>query len=623
MRRLGTIVSSLAAIATLIGSPLAGSPQHQDREAIIHADGGRHDLHSPAVHYTLRVDGANLSGFDVEMHIRHTSDTFRLAMATHPEYDDRFWRFISGLRVDGSTGAGTVERLDSAVWQLSAPGGDAVVRYHIQLPVQKDSVRAAYRPFLTLSGGLIGGIHSFLYIVGATHSPSRVTLVLPPGWRVATGLQRTADSRTFLASGADVLLDSPILAGLLRIWDFAVDRVPHHVVYWPRPGAAAFDTAGFAGDIERIARAAMRLFGRAPYREYWFLIQDGAFGALEHRNSVTIGAQSTLLAGNSAAFDMEIAHEFFHTWNLVCIRPAEYGDLTHGQQVRSRGLWWGEGLTMLYADLLLRRSGLPTYDSTRITHLERLIGFYTGNPAFGKFSAEQVSLAENGPPGALGDFSASTHLQGELLGEMLDLIIRDATGRRRSIDDLMREMFRQFCGRRGFTGEDIERAAEKLCRCDLTRFFDSYVRGAKAIDFDSYLGLIGMRTSVRWERALNQDGTPAPDLRIYAWQPTDDSLPTLGVSNPSSCWAIAGFHTGDRVLALNGASVSTASELRSAVSRLHVGDSLSIEVQRPADRFRATVPVTGYERPEVRLESLAAQTDRQRKLRSQWAAGKP
>jgi predicted metalloprotease with PDZ domain len=67
---------------------------------------------------------------------------------------------------------------------------------------------------------------------------------------------------------------------------------------------------------------------------------------------------------------------------------------------------------------------------------------YINNPAYALFSAEQVSrVAYNAEPGALGDYSASTHLEGELIGTMLDLIIRDATRGRRSMDDVMRLLF--------------------------------------------------------------------------------------------------------------------------------------------------------------------------------------
>src|SRR3989441_7520559 len=219
-----------------------------------------------------------------------------------------------------------------------------------------------------------------MYLVGATLAPAHVTLELPSIWEAVTGLELTADPRTFFAPSVAVLVDSPMLVGQLRSWRFAVDGVPHRVVYWQLPGAAAFDTTALVSAIERVARGAVALFGRAPYRDYSFLLQDGAYGALEHRNSVTLGAPSTELASDRRSLLSEIAHEYFHSWNLMRIHPAEYGDVDYHTPKLSRGLWWSEGLTMFYADLLLRRTHLPVYDSSRILHLEHLISNYSGNP---------------------------------------------------------------------------------------------------------------------------------------------------------------------------------------------------------------------------------------------------
>src|SRR5918912_980119 len=80
----------------------------------------------PIVRYTLRVDAGDLSRFDIEMRVRNAPDTFRIAMAAHPEYDDQYWRYVEGPRVDAGGRTGGVIREDSALWRVTAPGGDAV-----------------------------------------------------------------------------------------------------------------------------------------------------------------------------------------------------------------------------------------------------------------------------------------------------------------------------------------------------------------------------------------------------------------------------------------------------------------------------------------------------------------
>ena len=617
-----TMAGCFVTVVTLAARGTAASAQNPLRD---HTEGVeiRFARTQPVVGYTLRVDAGELSGFDVELRLRNVPDTFRLAMVAHPEYDDRNWRFVEALRVQTPHGAATVTREDSALWRVVAPGGEALVRYRMRLPAP-ESPRAAWRPFLAPTGGLVGGPHAFLYVVGATLGSSHVTLELPPEWQIATGLEPTLDPHTFFAPTVGVLVDSPLLVGRLRSWRFAVDGVPHRVVYWPLPDAAPFDTVALVGNIERLSRQAVALFGRAPYRDYSFLLEDGAYGALEHRSSVTLGAPSADLARDPTGLLMEIAHEYFHTWNLMRIHPAEYGDVSYRPPPRARGLWWSEGLTMLYADLLLRRAGLPVSDSTRAAHLEGLIGRYLASPGNSRFSPESVSVVAYGAaPGALGDYSASTHLQGELLGTMLDLIVRDATNGARSIDDVMRAMLERFSGARGFTGRDVERTVADVCACNVHTFFEAHVRGAKPIDFYHYLRLIGMRTHVSWTPALGRDGQPTPDLRLYAWQPPAERALSLVITNPAGAWGRAGLHTGDRLAALNGVAVATVADFRSRVTRLRIGDTTTVDVARPTGACRTAVVVAGYDRPVVRLEESPDATERQRGLRAQWAAGSP
>ncbi|HVT40646.1 MAG TPA: PDZ domain-containing protein [Gemmatimonadaceae bacterium] len=576
------------------------------------------------VGYKLRVDSSDFSAISVEMRIVNPPATLRLAMAAHPEYDDRFWRYVEGLRAEVNGAAATLVREDSALWRVSAPPGDVLVRYRIQLPARQGSTRAAWRPFLAPTGGLVGGPQSFMYVVGAERAPSQVTLELPGRWAVATSLPGAGDSRTFNATDAKTMLEAPMLVGQLRLWRFAVNGVPHRIFYWPLPNAAPFDTATFVGDVERLTREGIRLFGGAPWHDYTFLYQDGAFGALEHANSVTIGALSTDLAKDPHAATGQTAHEFFHAWNLMRIRPLGYGELDYRPPAMSKGLWFSEGLSMFYADLLRIRAGLPLPDSTRAVHLERLIGRYLSSPGNSHLSAERVSEAAFAAvPGTLGDYDASTHLQGELIGAMLDFIIRDATNGQHSIDGLMRAMNERYAGDHGFTSRDVEQRVAAICGCNVTPFFDAHVRGGEPIDFDRYLRLAGMRTRITWGTALESDGKPSVDRRLRAWLPEGSSALSLVVWHPASAWARAGLHTGDRITNVNGAPMTSAAGFRTMLGALHVGDTVHVDVARANGPFRAAVVIAPFDRPFVHVEADPAATEKQRAIRARWAAGKP
>lgn len=576
----------------------------------------------PRVSYRIHVNATDLSGFDVEMRVRGAGDTVRVAMASHPEYDDRYWRYVENLTAESRGARTQVTPEENALWRVVAPGGDLTLKYRIHLPPQTTPTRAAWKPFLSSTGGLIGDLHSFMYVVGAMSVSARVTLDLPSGWAIASGLEPTNDPRTFAASSVELLLDSPIVIGQFRHWDFAVNGVPHQVVYLPQPNTATFDTASLTAGVQKLVTEAFKIFGRPPYRRYTFLYQDGASGALEHLNSVTIGARSQdLRQGLGDVFDTT-AHEYFHTWNLMHVRPVERVGLRYRPANPTGELWWSEGVTIYFSDLLLRRAKLPVYDPTRVAHLERYIAAYLSTPGYSRISAERASRAADDRL-ALGDDFASTHTQGKLLGTVLDLMIREATHGHRSLDDVMRTLSHRFTPQRGISGRDIERAVHEACACDAESFFEAHVRGAGPIDFDHYLRMIGMRTQVSWSPALSADGKPEPDLRISAFSVADDSGLRLRLTNPASAWGRAGLHTGDRLVSLDGRPVATATDFRAWLGKLHIGDTAQVEVVRAGVVSRLAVLIDGYDHPTVRIEELADATSEQRRLRAQWLAASP
>jgi predicted metalloprotease with PDZ domain len=582
----------------------------------------RYALSQPVLTYSLQVDSADLSGYTVELRIRNAPDTVRLAMVAHPEYDDRYWRYVEGLEASGPRGA-VAARVDSALWRVVAPGGQSTVRYRIHLPPPGTPPRAAWRPFLSPAGGMVGGAHSFMYVVGATLAPAHVILDLPAGWAIATGLPPTPDPSTFFAPSAFVLTDSPILVGRLRSWSYREDGVPHRVAYWMGPDAVPFDTAALVDGLARLTHEAVGLFGRPPYADYTFQLQDLAFGALEHLNSVSLGVPSDRLARDPTGFFAEAAHEYVHTWNLMRLRPAEAGDVDYRPPPRSRGLWWSEGITMYYADLLLRRAGLPTFEPTRVAHLESLIARYLASPGHSRFSPESVSVVTYGSlPGALGDYSASVHLMGELVGTLIDFQVRYQTDGHRTLDDVVRVLLARYSGRRGFTTTGVERAVGEVCACraGTRRFFDRYVRHANPLDFDRYLALAGLRANVTWARAVDDAGHPVPDLRVFAWDPSDGP-PSLLINHPAGVWGKAGLHTGDRILSVNGVRPADASGFREIRNQLAVGDTVRMELTHGARARTIRFVMAGYDRPVVRIEEATGAGERERRVREGWVRG--
>ncbi len=580
----------------------------------------------PTIAYTLRFDAGHLDVAELAIELRHAPTSVSLAMRVHAEYDARYWRYVDGFQIEhtANDGAASVVREDSTLWRVTLPGGHGVVRYRVHIQAPPSGVRRAWLPYARPDGAFINSPDFFLYLPDFPNAPATVHLDVPPGWRVATALPSGGASAERTAFDAATLVDSPILLGALHDWSFAERGTTYHVVYWPLPDAARFDSSALVDEIHRLTKAALDVFPRAPSSEYYFLLQDGAGDALEHRASLTLGLSSERLARNPRASLTELAHEFFHAWNLVAIRPAGYNRLSYRAPERTAGLWFGEGVTIYYADVLLRRAGLADPTHTRLEHLAALLERYYASPAIQRVSPERASLAFGDSWSTNPDATGGYYLQGELLGDVLDARLRESTGERRGLDDVMRTLFQraQAPADGGFTSGSLESVIDSICACRMNAFFADQIRGAGPIDVTPLVARLGLRFVLDSVPATDSIGQLLPDLRLS----TDFAAPAgvlrVVVNNPATAWAMAGLRSADELVALNGAPVRTFAELAATLHGLHIGDRATVDIRRGGQPMRVTVAVTGYNRPRVGFVDAADVSPEQRARRQAWLVGR-
>jgi len=648
-------MSSLRALALL--PLLAASPLPAQAPLGDYADAfeGRSGPTQPVVRYVVRADPSERTGFTVEMQLREAPDTLHLRIpvwapgAYRLAYFGRNVRDLSVTDARGRVVPVVRERIAGAVpmtsredstsgWRAVVPGGGAAtVKYRVAFPAPAAAATPSNRAFFRETGLLVDGPATFLYLDGHKLAPAHVRLELPLGWRVATGLVPTADPRVFFAPSYDVLIDSPLLAGsadALRVWGFDVDGVPHRAAIWTTPSSPHFDSTAFVDAHRRIVATARDVAGRLPYREYSFLYVDSTGGGLEHLNSTTIGARTDALAKDPLAVASTTAHEFFHLWNVKRLRPAALGPFDYQRPVRTTSLWWSEGVTDFFAAEIMRRSGLVAESQAR-KDLASAIQSFLVNPAHRVMSPELASWVAWDSPTTYGGYTTGFYYtQGALLGELLELRIRQATGLRRGMDDVLRLLLDRFAGARGFAGEDILYAVNETCGCDMQPFFAAHVAGADSLDLDRELAPLGWRAVVERRRAVDSAGAPTPDLRVgvIPFGGTGSAGGAAGsrarfsVSSPESAWGKAGLVTGDEAVSVNGRPVASSADLRAALEGRKIGDVVPVEYVRlgPAgtpERRSARVTLAPYETLRVTLVDLPTVTPAQRAMRKVWMGG--
>ena len=567
---------------------------------------------SSPVQYKIHVDAADLSGFDVEMRIPNPGGTIRVAMAAHPEYDDRYFRYVENFSAESGGRKLAVTKPEEAVWQVDGVRGDLIVRYRIRPLAKEREWRQAWKPHLTANGGMVGDLHMLMYVVGGEKQPARLTLDMPAGWKAVSGLAPTDDPRTFEGT-VELLLDSPVFVGDVKEWKFTAGGVPHTVAIWSHADAKPVDAAPIVDGIQKLANQAIKAFGKPPYPRYAFLLENGGQAALEHATSVNLGI-SRELSDTLAT----IGHEYVHVWNLMDVRPRERVGLKYKFAEPTGVLWWSEGATIFFSDLLIRRAGLPGDKRTRLQRLESLIARYLSAPGYSTLSAELVSRGDSHPE-VLGDNWAGTHLQGEVLVNMLDLRIRDATDGQRRVDEVMRLLASRFDADRGIVNSDIERALNEVCRFEIRGFFDEYIYAAKQVEFDRYLGLIGMRTEIKQVLAVDSDGKPSVDLRVGPV--SADGALKLRVTNSNSAWARAGVRTGDKLVSADGKPIADWPTFRTWLRTLNSGDTARLLVERAGEQRTIEVKLVSFDIPSVSIVEVERATPKQIRLRNAWTGG--
>jgi len=245
-----------------------------------------------------------------------------------------------------------------------------------------------------------------------------------------------------------------------------------------------------------ICQYQIKLMEGAPFERYTFILHIGkaavgAGGGMEHADSTAIYVPSDEFLAAVGA------HEFFHLWNVKRIRPASLEPVDYAKEQYSRALWFSEGVTSTYGSFTLVRTGIWSKQQyyadlgEQITEME-------ARPANRWQSAEESSLDAwlekyaiyNQP-----DMSVSYYTKGQILGVLLDILIRDRSDNRKSLDDVLRELNTDFARQGKFYREsdDIRIAAEKLSGGSFEEFFRQYVAGTVALPYENILDLAGLK----------------------------------------------------------------------------------------------------------------------------------
>lgn len=492
---------------------------------------------------------------------------------------------------------------DDRSWQVDARGATALTaRYRLAVTNVAD---AGATPAIMRDGPA-----TFLYLEDALELPHTLEFRLPDGWQHASG-HRPHPLRpgVFYAPNYDVFADCPIVVGELERYEFELHERPFEVVlYGKRPTAAQFPRQDWVDKVRRISDASWDLVGDFPFERYVYLFGftdiGGGYG-LEHLNSTTIEFNHGMIKGGALdGLESVTAHEFFHLWNVKRIRPDVLGPFDYASDVRTKDLWWMEGVTSYYNDVILQRSGLRDDRENWFLNEQANVGrTLLVAQGYGKLSPERASWTIWDGSGR----QISYYDQGQALGLLLDVQIRHHTGNRRTLDDVVRFLNRWVdYPDAGLRPGDLERAVRAISGWDPGEFFERHVAGNQPFPYGDVLALAGVKV-------LEQRVGDA-----FLGLALDEEL-ALTRDEPA-----AELRAGDRLVGIASASVSNTDEVQAATAALKPGASVELVVERRgAGRVTAAWTVKERDRSNLRFWVDPNATDEQRAILEGILTGTP
>jgi len=540
-----------------------------------------------AVGYRVRVLDLHAHLFEVTLTIAHPAAVQRVSLPAWIPGSYLVREFSKSLqRLQARQGSKTLAltQLDKCSWQVDcATTKPLVLSYEIY--AFDNSVRTAW---LDASRGFFNGTSLFLQVAGQEDAPHELTLVpskSTPGWQVATGLTPAKITKngfgTYLAANYDELVDCPVEMGEFWSGSFEACGIPHRFVVAGAP--PSFDGARLLADTQAVCEAEIRFWhgptpkgrarNKAPHKSYFFMLNavDDGYGGLEHRNSTALictrkdlprrdstalkplpnDAKSKPNEGYTTLLGL-ISHEYFHTWNVKRLRPSEFARYDYAKENYTELLWFFEGFTSYYDDLLLRRAGLID-DTAYLKLINKTINQVLQTPGREVQSVAQASFDawvkyyrqdENTP-----NATVSYYSKGSLVALGLDLTLRQQG--KTTLDAVMRALWLR-CQGGPMTEADLGQVLKELSGRSFANELASWVHGTADLPLKPLLQAQGVSV-------LEEPAQIAQCLGVRVLESAGIQIKTVlrGAAAEK-----AGFAAGDEWLGVEVGSAKSSSSWR-------------------------------------------------------------
>jgi predicted metalloprotease with PDZ domain len=366
-------------------------------------------------------------------------------------------------------------------------------------------------------------------------------------------------------------------------------------------------------DLKDLVDATTRVFGKAPYKDYTFLVkvQPVVAEPSAHVNSshIDVNEDDFVNEGNYRRFLNTAARQLVHVWIGKHIRPQQMAPLDYSREQYTRLLWFFEGAALYYADLLQVRAELTTPPellgkwSLQIDALQHQTGRRLMNLEEASWNAwlRSDNDANN---------SVSYALKGEIAALLLDLEIRSRSKNTKSLDDVVRALMSNYgAAGTGVPEDGILRAVDMVAGAGFGDFYDAVVRGKQELDYNRYLSAAGLRVDVSQQPASLYFG--------MEYERADNNQVRLRRIMPNSPAERASLDSGDIILAMDSERV-TYDNLTSQIRSKRIGKPVVLTVQRRSRVLTLNLTPAEHQDEQWNINEMPKVSLEQEQLRKDW-----
>lgn len=520
---------------------------------------------TPSVDYTVGIDIPNET-FRVHTVINETgaeSLVFNFPIWGPGAYDIvNFGKYVKSL--DAKQGGRTLQvaRIDSNSFRITGASGNGPIEIDYAVRDIEKVPNSLWFGLTDIESNFVfaNTVAIFGYADGYKQLPCTAAFETPKGWEISVGLDKLEGAaargrkNVYVARDYDELVDMPMQMGKFQKTEFTLQGKPHVITVTAPRKLTTAELNGLRDTTKMIVGWVSSIFGNLPYDRYIFqhylvdlnAVEQGdfSFGALEHRNSSTYRMPLYNQATPAQVLAGVIAHEYWHLWSPKRIHVAELGPFDYQRPPHTNSLWFAEGLTEYYAQVILARHNMK--DPEEGGMLGKLVNGGMGQPSVFERTYRQpqpesmASLSMRVAEAPLSEV-VDVYAKGPVVVMLLDIAIRSQTNNRVTMDSVMRYFNNEY-GKTGrtFGDDDIITIMEKASGTSLQDFYQKYIKGTEPLPYDELLPKAGFKITENTEQKRK--------LGAQA-QVSGDGVKIVGIT-PGGNAEKMGLREGDEVVAV-------------------------------------------------------------------------